>query len=234
LPSNNPSNNAALLQLEIPEAQPVIPTAKAIIIPPDAVLYGTYINDDASMALISTDNEAQRWLKLKQYLNADFYLDGIFKDHVLIRDTGNTMSLEIRITNGGDSQELSQLSVPAMPSHARVESLPPVPGIDRVESNHYRIKRDLIMKELSSGEIFKQVKITQEEEGGFFIARIKDGSMAEIIGLHVGDTVHKINGKPLTNVMDVLDLYKNLDSLEKVDVEIGRMQQVQHLHYELN
>ena len=58
--------------------------------------------------------------------------------------------------------------------------------------------------------------------------------MAEVIGLHVGDTIHKINDKPLTNITDVLDLYKNLESLENVNVEINRMHQVQNLHYELN
>jgi type II secretory pathway component PulC len=185
------------------------------------------------LALISIDSEEQRWLNLKQYLDNDFYVDDIFKDHIIVRDKGNTVTLEIHITEGGASQELSN-AVPAMPAHAWVESLPPVPGIERVEPNHYRIKRDLVVKELQSGEIFKQVLIHPEEKGGFSINRIKEGSMAEVIGLHVGDTIHKINDKPLTNITDVLDLYKNLDNLEKVDVEISRMHEVQQLHYELN
>lgn len=207
-------------------------TQKPQLIPPDIRLHGTFVNERAQLALISTDAQQQRWFNLKEYLNTDFYLDAIFKDYVRIRDTGNTMSLEIRITNGSATQELPDV-IPAMPAHAWVESMPPVPGIDRVESNRYRIKRELVMKELQSGEIFKQVLVIPQEKGGFSINRIKEGSMAEVIGLRVGDTIHKINDKPLTNITDALDLYKNLDSLEKIDVEISRMHEVQRLHYEL-
>lgn len=205
---------------------------KPQLIPPDIRLHGTFVNEQAQLALISMDDRQQRWFNLKEYLNADFYLDAVFKDHVLIRDTGNTMSLEVRITNGGATQELPDV-IPAVPAHAWVESLPPVPGINRMEPNRYRVKRELVMKELQSGEIFKQVLVIPQEKGGFSINRIKEGSMAEVIGLRVGDTIHKINDKPLTNVTDVLDLYKNLDSLEKIDVEISRMHEVQRLHYEL-
>lgn len=219
---------------EAPTAQPVIaetPASQPVL--PHIVLHGTFVNELTQLALISRDDEEQRWFNLKEYLNADFYLDGIFKDHVLIRDTGNTIAREIRITEGGATQELPDV-IPALPAHAWVESLPPVPGVDRLQSNHYRIKRELVMKELQSGEIFKQVLIIPREEGGFSIDRIKEGSMAEIIGLRVGDTIHKINDKPLTNITDVLDLYKNLDNLQKVDVEISRMHEMQQLHYELN
>jgi type II secretory pathway component PulC len=228
-------NNVSVAQAESPPA-PVsieINAKKPQITPPQIVLHGTFINDQTQSALISADNQEQRWLGLKQYVNADFYLDGIFKDHVLIRDTGKTMALEIRITTGGATQELPEV-IPGLPAHAWMESRSPVPGIDRVESNHYRIKRDLVMKELQSGAIFKQVKIVPEKESGFFIERIKEGSMAEAVGLRVGDTIHKINDKPMTNIMDALDLYKNLDSLEKVNVEINRMHQVQNLYYEIN
>jgi type II secretory pathway component PulC len=238
-----PSPNEGRLppQSEILQALPATPAmtteesdaAVASPLIPHIVLHGTFINDLTQQALISTDHQKQHWFNSKQYINDDFYLDGIFKDHVLLRDTANTTTLEIRITTGGATQELPD-SVPSMPAHAWVESLPPVPGIDRLESDYYRIKRELIVKELQSGEIFKQVRIAPAETGGFYIERIRRGSMAEVIGLHVGDTIHKINDKPLTNITDVLDLYKNLDNLEKVNVEINRMHEVQHLRYELN
>ncbi len=226
-------------QVEIPgikAAQPIPPAAplKKVESPapisPNIVLYGTFINKLTQQALISIDDEAQHWLNPKQYINDNFYLDSIFKDHVIVRDSDNTMALEIRITNKSDAPELPTV----MPAHAWVESLPPVPGIDLLEPNHYRIKRELILKELQSGEIFKQVKIVPEESGGFYVDRIRRGSMAEVVGLHAGDIINKINDKPLTSVTDVLDLYKNLDALQKVDIEITRSFEVQHLRYELN
>jgi type II secretory pathway component PulC len=206
---------------------------KTELIPPQIVLHGTFVNGQTQQALISLDDQTQRWFNLKDYFNVDFYLAEVFNDHIMVRDRGNTMALEIRIKEGGATQELPEI-MPAIPAHAWVDSLPTIPGIERVETNHYRIKRELVMKELQSGEIFKQVLIVPQNEGGFFINRIKEGSMAEAIGLRVGDTIHKINDKPLTNITDVLDLYKNLDSLEKVNVEINRMHQVQNLNYELN
>jgi type II secretory pathway component PulC len=208
---------------------------KIQIAPPKMALYGTFIHGNTRMALVSIENNPQHWLNIKQYVNSDFYLDEILKDYVVIRDTEKTIALEIRITtNSPDAGEiLPETPIPALQAHANVETYPPVAGIDRLESNHYRIKRELIIKELQSGEVFKQVKITPEEKGGFFIERIKDGSMAEIIGLRVGDSIHKINSKPLTNITDVLELYKNLDHLEKVEVEITRMNQTQQLYYEI-
>src|SRR5687767_4322451 len=62
---------------------------KSKIIPPHIVLHGTFVNDRTQLALISTDNHEQRWLTLKQHLNSNFYLDEIYKDRVLVRDTGN-------------------------------------------------------------------------------------------------------------------------------------------------
>lgn len=235
--TKSPSVDKTPVSAAVTEA-PTAPMAsdeiqKPQLVSPHIVLHGTFVNELTQLALISRDDDEQRWFGLKEYLNADFYLDGIFKDHVLIRDTGNTIVQEIHITEGGATQELPDV-IPAMPAHAWVESLPPVPGIDRVQSNHYRIKRELVIKELQSGEIFKQVMIIPREGGGFSIDRIKEGSMAEVIGLRVGDTIHTINDKPLTNITDVLDLYKNLDNLEKVDVEINRMHEMQQLHYELN
>jgi type II secretory pathway component PulC len=244
-PLSNPKTPAPAA---IPQAQPstqitatatpieTVVAEKPITVPgPDIVLHGTFINNLVQQALISSDGEEdQRWFSLGQTINGDFYLNGIFKDHIIVRDAADTVALEIRITTGGATQELTTDPVPPMPPHAWVESLPPVPGIDRLESNHYRVQRELIMKELQSGEIFKQVRILPKEDGGFFVDRIRRGSLAEVVGLQVGDTIHKINDKPMTNITDVLELYKNLDTLEKVDVEINRMREVQHLRYELN
>lgn len=232
-PASRHAENHQVTAPPVTEGAPAAPNLPPSPVPPEIVLHGTYIKDGAAAALISLDNEAQRWLNRQDLLNVDFYLAEIFKDYVIVRDTGNSIALEIRITNGGASQELPDV-MPAVPAHAWVESQPPVPGIERVEPNRYRVRRELVMKELQSGEIFSQVRILPEESGGFSIDRIHRGSMAEVVGLRVGDTIHKINDRPLTNIMDVLDLYKNLESLEKIDVEISRMQEVQHLHYELN
>jgi type II secretory pathway component PulC len=234
--NNSPLGRQALYVVSTDSANtPAVPNAvrKAELIPPQIVLHGTFVNDLTQQALISLGDQTQRWFNLNDYFNVDFYLAEVFNDHIMVRDRGNTMALKIRIKEGGATQELPEI-MPAIPAHAWIDSLPSVPGIERVETNHYRIKRELVIKELQSGEIFKQVLIVPQDEGGFFINRIKEGSMAEVIGLRVGDTIHKINDKPLTNITDVLDLYKNLDSLEKVNVEINRMHQVQNLNYELN
>lgn len=205
----------------------------AEIVPPDIELHGTFIDDVTRTALISLDNEAQRWLRPNQSLNDDFYLEDIFEDHVIVRDTGRTMTLMIKISNkAGDPQPLPETPVPAMPAHANVMSHPPVEGIEETEPNRYHIDRDLLTKELNSGKIFTEVMIVPEEQGGFFIERIKEGSMVEMIGLRVGDTINKINDKPLKNVTDALDLYKQLDELGSIDVEVNRMHETQHLHYE--
>jgi type II secretory pathway component PulC len=199
--------------------------------PPDIVLYGTFINDEIRIALISTDNAAQRWLHAEQSLNNNFYLDGIFADHIIVRDTDRTLTLKIKISNKVSDSLPGR--TPALPAHAGVALLPPVPGIDRINSHHYRIDRELLNKELNSGEIFRQIRIVPDEDGGFFIKSIKSGSLPEIIGLHVGDIIHKVNNKPLTSITDVLDLYKQLDTMKKVDVEINRTHKLQQLHYDL-
>lgn len=217
----------------VPVTQDVPKPAKPV--PSDIVLHGTFINNENREALISLDGQTQRWFQPEQPLNDDFYLADVFEEYIIVHDTGRTMTLTIRISNKpGEPQPLPEVPIPAMPAHAYVASYPPVEGIDQVEPNRYRIDRKLLVKELKSGEIFTEVMIVPEEQGGFFVERIKEGSMAEIIGLHVGDTINKINDKPLKNVTDVLDLYKNLDNLDRLDVEINRMNGAQHLFYEFD
>jgi type II secretory pathway component PulC len=215
-------------------AVPAIATQSSNITPPQIVLYGTFVNDAIRIALLSTDNDPQRWLESGQNINNDFYIDGVFSDHIIVRDIGRTLLLKIKITNMvSDAPTLSVAPVRAKPAHTDVTNYPPVPGIDHIESNHYRIDRELLNKELNSGEIFRQIRIVPDEDGGFFIKSIKSGSLPEIIGLHVGDIIHKVNNKPLTSITDVLDLYKQLDTMKKVDVEINRTHKLQQLHYDL-
>lgn len=235
LPENNASPQNVQEPAETMVATPAINDVPdpVEIVPPDIELHGTFIDNETRLALISLDNQAQNWLRPEQPLNDDFYLEDVFEEHIIVRDTSRTLTLMIRISNKlEDHQPLEETPIPAMPAHAHVSSHPPVEGIDRVETNRYRIDRDLLTQELRSGKIFTEVMIVPEEQGGFFIERIKEGSMAEIIGLRVGDTLNKINDKSLKNVTDILDLYKDLDNLDSLDVEINRMHGTQHLYYE--
>jgi type II secretory pathway component PulC len=203
--------------------------------PGDLELHGVFIYEDTKIAYISVGNAEQRGIVEGQKVMDCCYLHAVFRDRIVIRDNQrdilfrlSTTSVEELVTNS----VLPYRPPPALPAHASAEFLQ-FEGVKRIQPNYHQIERALLKREIESGQIFSQMNILPEEGGGFFIDRIKEGSLSEAIGLHVGDTIQKINNKPLKSVFDAVDMFGRIDSTDSLEIQIKRSGDTQYLYYKL-
>ena len=206
-------------------------------IPYNMALHGVFINSKTQTAYISADAFPQKMFHIGQHIIGNIYLQSIFEGLVIVRNKNNeliTLRLKQSNSQNGSDKILSYHPPAALPAHTSAAALKPVEGIKRIQPNYHQVKRSLIKQELDSGDIFFQAKILPEEGGGFFVERIKEGSVIEALGLHVGDTIHAVNNKQLKTITDALNLYDQLDTIKTLEVNVSRANQIEHLYYELN
>lgn len=87
------------------------------------------------------------------------------------------------------------------------------------------------------GSLMKQVRITPHSENGqpagLRVTNIKPGSVFRKIGLRNGDVLASVSGKKITSVEDMVELYTNLQSSDKIDVQVKRRNRLQTITYNI-
>ncbi|NPA60092.1 MAG: PDZ domain-containing protein, partial [Epsilonproteobacteria bacterium] len=90
--------------------------------------------------------------------------------------------------------------------------------------NPNQIWRDISIKEIRNGK-----KI-----GGFKVTKINPNSRFAKLGLKRGDVIIKANNIRLQSYRDALEIYKNIDKLDAVQIVVKRGNQEVELVYEIN
>jgi general secretion pathway protein C len=100
-------------------------------------------------------------------------------------------------------------------------------GIRKVGSNRWEIQRNALNKVLSnttmiarSARIVPSVK--NGKPNGFRLLRVRPGSFYSLLGMFNGDTVHAINGHPITTPDKALEVYTKLRSAGHVTISFTR------------
>lgn len=82
----------------------------------------------------------------------------------------------------------------------------------------------------------KSIKSAQEQSDkvlGFKLMEIQAGSIYETLGLKKGDIIKSCNGKPANSVQDSMEMYNQLKTSKKINLEIIRDGKVQKIHYDI-
>ncbi|QOY53910.1 hypothetical protein HUE87_08380 [Candidatus Sulfurimonas marisnigri] len=104
-------------------------------------------------------------------------------------------------------------------------------------------KIELTRKEISlyaknPKEIWKNISITEVKDGknikGFKVTKINNKSKFASLGLKVNDLIIKANNIRLKSYRDALDIYKNIDKLDMIQIVVIRNNQEMELVYEIN
>ncbi|WP_373003701.1 PDZ domain-containing protein [Sulfurimonas sp.] len=90
--------------------------------------------------------------------------------------------------------------------------------------NPDRIWKDISLQEVKSGNDLK----------GFKVTRINPNSKFESLGLKRGDIIIKANNVRLQSYKDAIQIYKNIDNLDTVQIVVIRDNQEVELVYEIN
>lgn len=68
---------------------------------------------------------------------------------------------------------------------------------------------------------------------GFKLNEIQAGSIYEQLGLKKGDVIKSYNGKPVHSTQDSMEIYNQLKTSKKVNLEIIRNGKVQKIQYNI-
>ncbi len=102
-------------------------------------------------------------------------------------------------------------------------------GVTREDISHYAKNPKQIWKEISIKEVKDGKKIK-----GFKVTRIDAKSKFATLGLQKGDLIIKANNVELKSYRDALEIYKNIDKLDTIQIVVMRNNQETELVYEIN
>ncbi len=102
-------------------------------------------------------------------------------------------------------------------------------NISRKDIERYTKAPESIWKDISIKELKDKNKII-----GFKVTGINPNSKFAYLGLKKGDIIIKVNNVALTSYKVAIDIYKNIDKLESVQIVVIREKQEKELVYEIN
>ena len=98
-------------------------------------------------------------------------------------------------------------------------------------------RRDINNYSKDIDKLWKDISLTEVKQGnaikGFKITRIRPGSALARIGLKRGDVIIKANNKVLTSYADALEIYKNIGTMQAMEIVVLRNKQEKEILYEI-
>jgi general secretion pathway protein C len=110
----------------------------------------------------------------------------------------------------------------------------PAPVVQPGGAGRQVVDRRQLQKQLGRPEFLSQALIVPNPGGGGFLVRqVQTGSLYEKLGLRQGDVIRTVNGQPLTNMDDVMRLYQQFGTAQRVLVDVQRQGRTETLYYDM-
>lgn len=192
-------------------------------------LTGVVASDRGGFALISVNGQPQSPFFIGEVVTRNAVLDQVLPDRVILRRGSSRESLLLDNDDQlpGQSAELS-----AAPS-----SLPnSVNSIENLGGNNYAVSKNVVVANVDNMEILQQALIVPNKDGGFLVKNVQQNGVFAKLGLRKGDVIKKVNGLPVNTMVDVMQLYRLANDINKISnirVELDREGVTQTLNYSL-
>jgi general secretion pathway protein C len=95
------------------------------------------------------------------------------------------------------------------------------------------VDRRALQQQLSRPEFLGQATIVPNAGGGFLVREMQPGSIYEKLGLRAGDVIRTVNGQSVSSMDDVMRLYQQFGSADRVQVEVQRGGRSESLYYDM-
>jgi len=118
------------------------------------------------------------------------------------------------------------------------EELPKTKGISVKDTNSFALTKSIIKKYSTNyDKIWKEISINEVMKDGqidgFKIDKISSNSVFKSLGLKKGDIIKSVNNITLKSYADAFELYKTIETMDFVHIEILRNNKLVELDYEI-
>ena len=186
------------------------------------VLKGLYGMKDKGFIIVALKSSANKTSLVsvgEEY--AGYRLKSILKDGALFTKAGQEYVLKIAMPK-------KRINV-----HS---SVTPVSGGDAAV--HSVSRRDIKYYEKNPDKIWKDISIMEIKNGnrinGFRVTRVRRGSKMATLGLQRGDVIIRANNVELNSYKSAFDLYKQINTIDTLQLVVRRNNEEKELVYEIH
>jgi len=159
-------------------------------------------------------------------------------DYVIIRQSGQDVRIKLFDGDAGQARPAPRHISRAPVRRQEDSSQDDEPIAESVGPNAYVVSRDSLGKHMDNLNFFmSQVRILpyfkDGQPYGYRIASVRRNSPVQELGLRRGDVIVQVNGVSLNKPEDLMNLYRQVQQLESVSVELERGGQPLTLNYSL-
>ncbi len=187
----------------------------------DMVLRGLYRTKSGGYVIISGKGAGKSELIGIGEVYNGYTLQSINADSAIFMRNGQRYTLGLERSTSG-----LQTVAPAAPVKASTGGSHEV---KREEIDFYSKNIDKIWKDIGIQEVRKGGELN-----GFKVTRIRPRSPFSKLGLRKGDVIIKANNKPLKSYADAMNIYKNIATLDALELVVLRNNQEKELIYEVH
>jgi general secretion pathway protein C len=204
---------------------PALPPARGADVPlmrspMNLLLTGVAVRQSGGCALVVAEGGPEFALCTGEDISPGVRLVSVHRDRIVISRGGAREAVMLRDAEGSPGTSMA-----GAPTQSLLQS---------VGSNRHVVDRRQLQQQLSQPEFLKQALIVPNPQGGGFLVReLQKGSLYEKAGLRAGDLIRSVNGQPLTNMDDLMRLYRQFGSAERLLVDVQREGRSETLYYDM-
>ena len=188
-----------------------------------AVLIATMIGREPRAIVRVLASEAQGSWGIGERIPGVGMIDRIGSTSIDVVDVAGhrgTISLLDSPAAGQPKHVDAATSAPAAPADPFADS------VRKIAENDYEVQRqlvrDLVTGTAKSGGVRAIPMMKGSEVQGIRLSGVRPSTVAAAFGLKNGDTITAIDGDPIKNVQQLLDLYAKLDQVSAVELNVTR------------
>jgi len=195
------------------------PAAEASVAPSNLnmTLTGVAVRASGGCALVIVQGQPESAFCSGEELSPGVRLDTVQRDRIVIVRNGAREAVFMKDVEG----TTAGVTAPALPI---VQST----GPDR-----QLVDRRQLQQQMGRPEFLNQALIVPNPDGGFLVRQVQAGSLYEKLGLRPGDVIRNVNGQPLTSMDDVMRLYQQFGTAQRVLVDVQRQGKNETLYYDM-
>src|SRR3981081_907930 len=208
--------NAQLLRREAPSGSTA---AEASVAPSNLnmTLTGVAVRASGGCALVIVQGQPESAFCSGEELSPGVRLDTVQRDRIVIVRTGAREAVFMKDAEG----TVAGVTAP----------LPPI--VQSTGPDRQLVDRRQLQQQMGRPEFLNQALIVPNPDGGFLVRQVQAGSLYEKLGLRPGAGTRNVNGQPLTSMDDVMRLYQQFGTAQRVLVDVQRQGKNETLYYDM-